>query len=670
MISPSPHYHLRFQIIPGKNVERDAHVLVNFCKTYGVEEVILFFAAEEWNNGLLSAKEEDMWFNTVKKAKIVLDKDKIITSLNPWVTTLHCDRGRTFPKDRKFKPAVSPLGEVSKACASLTDPKWRDYIYNLYGRFAKLGFRVIWVEDDFRYHGCAPLTWGSGFESDVLKRFAQKIERKVTRKEVVKNILRPGIPHPWRVKWMETWREIQLEVASGLAKAVSLNTPGETKLGLMSSDPGVHSIEGRDWQKLFKAFTINGQVAHRPHFASYNETIGKNRHYSVMTLDVQRNFRPVSCEVAPEVENFPFSNWTKSDTLTWMEMALCMFYGSDALLLDLFPFSGNSATEEPQIGGLLDKSRPGLEWISAKFSKNLQTCGVGIPWQQDAQAYVHTSKGRFMEELNATSFESGKFLLPYGVPVSANRQKVNAVFGSLAWAFNDEEILRMLSGGLLLDGVSTDILCQRGFGEYIGIDFNTWVDREESNYSIEVVVSKRTGVREGFYFNVNILPRMSILEPRKGAHEWTSIITSDRKRLGAGIVIYKNKLGGRVITCAMENPECLPRSYQRQIITQKAVDFLAEDKFGSVFVTGGANLIPIHFEGEGKHFVVVLNGSPDAAKPIVQMDSIISKPRYATLLTPLAKPVRASVSIAFGKKTVTVISRTVVPYLGFLVLEW
>jgi len=360
---------------------------------------------------------------------------------------------------------VSPDGEVSKACASFADPEWRKYICRVYGRFAKLGFRVIWVEDDFRYHNHDPLTWGGGFEPEVLNRFERKIGRRITRKEVVKNILKPGEPHPWRAMWMENWREIQIETAGDITKVVAGDAPDKTKIGLMSSLPSTQSAEGRDWQKLFDVLTINGQVAHRPHFAGYSESLGKDKVYSVMMLDIQKNFRPDYCEVAPEVENFPYTNWAKSDSMTWTDMALCMFYGSDALLLNLFPFSGNPAGDEPQIGKLLDKSCPGLEWISKKFSKNLQTCGVGIPWRQDAQAYVRTTKGQSMTELNASSLTPGEYLLPYGIPVSADCQEVNAVFGSLAWAFDNDEIYNMLSKGLLLDGLSADILCQRGFGD-------------------------------------------------------------------------------------------------------------------------------------------------------------------------------------------------------------
>lgn len=162
-------YHLRFQIIPAAHAEQEAEVLAEFCRKHQVEEVALFFAGEEWNNGLLSEAEENRWLETIRKAKEILEHKGISVSLNPWMTVLHCDRGRRFPRDRKFQPMVSPRGERSKACASFADGNWQDYLCKLYGRFARLDFRVIWVEDDFRYHNHGPLSWGGGFESETLQ---------------------------------------------------------------------------------------------------------------------------------------------------------------------------------------------------------------------------------------------------------------------------------------------------------------------------------------------------------------------------------------------------------------------------------------------------------------------------------------------------------------------
>ena len=662
-------YHLRFQIIPDKQVASKAQDLAEFCRKHSVEEVVLFFAAEEWNNGLLSKNEEDLWFETVKKTKEILETYGITVSLNPWATVLHCDRGRSFPKDRNIKPMVSPYGETSKACASFADQGWRNYIGSQYARFAKLGFRVIWIEDDFRYHNHSPLTWGGGFEPEIIHRFEEKIGKATTRKEIFQNILRPGEPHPWRTKWMETWREVRLEAASMLAKAVKDSSSGKTKIGLMSSSPSAHSIEGRRWHDTFKTLTINNAVAHRPNFAGYEESPGQYKVFSVMKLDMQKSFRPSYCEVAPEIENFPFTAWNKSDSLTWTEMALALFHGSDALLLDIFPFSGNSVKNEPNIDKLLDSSLPGLSWISERFSKYLNSEGVGIPWKQDAAEQVHTYTGNSMEELMIDTTATWKFLLGYGIPASAQKQQINALFGNSAWTFDEKQIQQFLSGGLLLDGASAQILCERGFGEYIGVTINNCVNRQDSTYSIEMVTSEKSSVPAGTYFNINNISELRIIEPEQNAVEWSQIITPDRKRFGSAIVTYSNKLGGRVVTYAAENPAQLPGSYQRQAILQNAVRFLSGDKPEFPLVTGGPYLIPMNFRGRKRNVLVILNGSPDPAEPVIQTNGVISADTKATLLSPLKTPVEIGIKSSSSNNKNIIASCQSIPYLGFLVVE-
>ena len=668
MNSNSIRYHLRFQIIPGEDVEQRSTELAEFCKKHDVEEVVLFYGAEEWNNGLLSQEEEDLWFGTVKTAKDILDKQDITVSLNPWFTVLHTSRGRGFPADKTYAPTVSPAGEVSTATASFADEAWRKGVCAEYGRFAELGFRVIWVEDDFRYHNHAPLTWGGGFEEEVLVRFRKKVNAEVTREEVVKNILKPGEPHPWRELWMENWREIQLEVAAMLRDEIARRSPGESALGLMSSSHISHSIEGRDWKKLFEALTIDGRLVHRPHYAGYSEMLGRDMTRSIMMLDLQKSFRPAGTEVAPEVENFPFTRWNKSDTQTWSEMALCMFSGADALLLDLFPFTGGSVCDEPEIGDLLDRSRSALQWISDRFTEADTQRGIGLPWKENAEALVHTAAGTSMGELNADNMTPGHLFLKYGVPVTTYRRDVNAVFGNMAWTYSDDEIRDLLGGGLLLDGESALILQERGFGEDIGVEIEKVVDREGDTYSIETTVSEECGVRTGMFFTSNNPDSMPVMKAAEDAQEWTAILRSDRSRFGAGMVVHENSHGGRIVTWAVSNPTMLAASRHRQIITQKAVEYACGGTSNFARVRGGEHLLPVHYEGESGTRVVVFNGSPDSARPVITLPASVEV-KTCTLLPPLAEPVSVSVHAEKSGDETEIVPDCEIPYRGYLILE-
>ncbi len=658
-------YHLRFQVIPDNRVEENAEKLADFCLKHKIEEVVLFIAAEEWNNGLLSEKEEDLWFETIRKAKEILEDTGITVSLNPWMTVLHCDRGRTFPYDRKFKPMVSPLGEESKACASFADKSWQKYVQNLYGRFAKLYFRVMWIEDDFRYHNHSPLTWGGGFEEDVCNRFSKKIGRKVKRKEILEKILQPGPPHPWRSKWLEVWREIQLEVASGIKKEVKKNSKGKTKIGLMSSHPSAHSIEGRRWKSLFNALSIEKNVAHRPHFAFYSEVPGRDKIYSIMMLDIQKKLRPSFCEVAPEIENFPFTVWSKSDISTWADMAFALFFGSDALLLDLFPMTGNSIIDEDKgIGELLDRSYESLLWISNRFSKENNLLGVGVPWKEDASEKVHTEKGILLEKLKVDPLPAWRILLSSGIPASAEKQNVNAIFGNSAWIFDDKEILEMLEGGLLLDGNSAKILCERGFSKYIGLEYKKTVGREDSKYSLEIITNENSGIKKGIYLSVNLTEKFNIFEPDKQTIVWSEVITPEKEKVGVGTTLYMNEKGGKV---AVIVPDILNFNFFRQTIMQNLIKYLYNMKIPFPIVSGSPYLFPMYFKGEEKDSLVIFNGGTDSA--IVQFEIDKKKNTFGdiTILKPSEKPTAGK--LLKKGNTFWKLSSSI-PYMSFFIMEF
>ncbi len=662
-------YHLRYQIAPGRSVGEIANDLVAFCQTHGVEEVVLFYGAEERNTGLLSREEEDRWFDAMEEAHAILTQAGVEVSLNPWMTVLHTSRGRGFPEGWTFAPTISPEGEASTATASFADREWRRYISEQYGRFAELGFRVLWVEDDFRYHNHAPLAWGGGFEEPILERFARKAGRAVTRDEVVNAILAPGKPHPWRAMWMENWREIQLEVATLLARAVAERSPRESQLGLMSSSMEAHGIEGRRWKELFDALSIEGRVVHRPHFASYSDAVVKSAlPWSIMMLDLQRSLRPPETEVAPEIENFPFTQWNKADAQTWCEMALAMVYGSDALLLDLFPFTGNRASDEPEVGRLLDRSRPALQWVAERFRADDRAVGVGYLWRADAQEHVQLEAGAGMGDLDASPGGPARVFPGYGIPIAAGEREVNALFGSLAWAVPDEDLERLLGKGLVLDGRAAEILCHRGFMDDIGVCFLHRASREDSLYAMEQAASPQSGIPDHVFLNCNIIPSMSVFELLDGAVEWTSVLSPSEERLFPATVAFENARGGRVFTITAPEPGRLPQGNYRQMLLRRAVAFVAAGAAKFPTVTGAPHLLPIVLDSDNCRRIAVVNAGVDPAVAVVHLPERPGQVRATTLL-PMQAPVEVRAVVEEEDAGAVVRTSELVSHLGVLVVE-
>ena len=107
--------------------------------------------------------------------------------------------------------------------------------------------------------------------------------------------------------------------------------------------------------------------------------------------------------------------------------------------------------------------------------------------------------------------------------------------------FTDDEIKEMLSGTLVLDGFATKNLCDRGLGEYLGVDIREWNGATRSTERI-CATNKKVG---------NQVAGMELVPVSNARIESMVYNIPDGKTevpLFPGSVLYKNSLGGTVIT--------------------------------------------------------------------------------------------------------------------------
>ncbi|WP_329561343.1 hypothetical protein [Kitasatospora sp. NBC_01266] len=654
-------YHLRFQLHPTPDAAQQAGELAKFCAEAGVTEVVLLLGAEEFHTGHPAGRAEDLAFGTTATATTILREAGLAVSLNPWVTVGHADRGRG--NTLGFAPMVDPLGQVATAQASFACPRWRAWLAARYARYATLDLRVLWLEDDFRYHNHAPLHWGGGFEPLMLERFAALAGEPVTRERLVAAVTAPGAPHPWRSLLQQVWRTAQLEVAEQVAAAVGEQSGGRVQLGLMSSELGVHSAEGRDWPALFEALSINGKVAHRPHFARYGDAPGRELSFSLWMLEAQRALRPEHATSEPEIENWPHTAWSKSDTQTWSELVAAQLAGSDAMFLNVHPMQSGRALRFPRVAELLRRTRPALDWVAGRRSRTASTHGVGLPMPQQAAAHVRTRAGGELAALTVDAAPAADHLLRYGVPVIANPAPVQAIFGQLAWSFGDFELERMLSGGLLLDGTAAEILTRRGFGRLLGISACELIERESADPAEPYALEHLAG--EDVYLSVNVQPALARLALVPEADTWTAILTPDQRQWGPGRFVFRNELGGRVAVLAATAPQLLPYDDDGQQLLHAMVRFLEGDRPALPLVSGGPHLLPHLSRTERGWLLAVANGSADPARPRIALPTAAQGPG-ATLLAPLAPPIPAR--ITEHQRGLTLDQD--LPHRGWLVVDW
>lgn len=86
-------YALR-RTLPAWNIDILLPELVEYCKTNFIDEAIIKVDAEEFSHGIPTLEWLEGYLPTLRKIRDELVKNGIVFSINPWVTHVHCDRGR------------------------------------------------------------------------------------------------------------------------------------------------------------------------------------------------------------------------------------------------------------------------------------------------------------------------------------------------------------------------------------------------------------------------------------------------------------------------------------------------------------------------------------------------------------------------------------------------
>lgn len=144
-----------------------------------------------------------------------------------------------------------------------------NYITAIYAEYAKLKPKELWLEDDFRHYNHTPIKLAC-FCDRHMALYSEMLEKPISREAFVAKMLQPGEPTPERIVYLSVARAEMKRVAAKIAAAVHQVSPA-TRLGLMSSFPEWHAVEGRDWDGLLDNLADGHPRVSRPHLPAYNE---------------------------------------------------------------------------------------------------------------------------------------------------------------------------------------------------------------------------------------------------------------------------------------------------------------------------------------------------------------------------------------------------------------
>lgn len=465
---------LRFTTAPG--VEEDLRIaeMTDFCLKSGIDDVMVFTSCEELNTGHVTKEELKAWFDIYEKVKAAVSPHNITVSLNPWTTTLHCDRGRTLKEGQNFRTMTDRHGLSAEAVACPADEDFLDYIAGIYAEYARLHPAVLWLEDDLRLHNHSPLDWGGCFCDYHMQLFEERIGHPVTREEFAAAVCAEGDVHPYRKVWLDVARDTIINLTSRIADAVFAVDP-DIRLGLMCSMPYVHCAEGRDWARLTDALTGNHRPYVRIHLPAYEEPSAQRYSFDFSAISrLCASYLPKDIEITPELENFPYSAFTKSNTFSNFQIQAASLLPSVGITMNIFDMMGNGIVSEERFDSMLHNVKPFLNsTVSMSLSPDNDR-GVAVLTSPTSSWRVHSTNpssftGLYPRENLAACLLSAFSVSNHYAVDEIPSSGVVAVSGQALRTYTNAQLDRIFSENrIILDGESVLTLADLGRLDLIG----------------------------------------------------------------------------------------------------------------------------------------------------------------------------------------------------------
>lgn len=543
-------YSLRYTIDPRTNTPEKDEKFINFVKDAKIDNVAFFINPEELNASHLTQTETQAWLDAIIPLQERIAQLGVTTSLNPWTTIMHSDRGQTVNPEIGFDTLVDINGRKATSMGCPADPRWRDYLAARYAQYATLHPKELWLEDDFRHYNHTPLKLAC-FCDRHMKIYQEKLGLLISRAAFVKEVLQSGQPTEARHVYLATARQEMIDTVSQIEQAVHA-VSRETNLALMTSFPNWHAMEGRDWLTLFDNLVGAGhpRVA-RPHLPAYNEIspLKYGRVFEEYTR-ITAAYLGDEAVLYPELENYMYSGFVKSVKFTQFQIETTALVGARGILLNLFDMIGNGINESYGYAKMLARIKPFIEKISEHRLKMQQIRGIKILVNQDSGFTIQTDKGIDPTELLPHEQNWAALLSTFGfsttvIPTSAKtkfKNQVLAISGQLLRNFANDAIVDIIRNNIvLLDGESIQVIIDRGLGaELLHLRSSEWHNvrtgfqsfEQADNKSIEGVKNPRITMLQhtGDYLQLEYQPKADV-------DIWTSAYNSTDQSLGSVMAV-------------------------------------------------------------------------------------------------------------------------------------
>jgi hypothetical protein len=440
-------------------------------------------------------------------------------------------------------------GNVSQGSFCPNDPRFQEYVGELYRIVARTGPDYIWVDDDVRLAGHMPVGL-TCFCDHCLAVFAKESATKHTRASL-KAALSEG-PAEQRLALRKAWlahnRGTIARLLGLIERTVHEVKPG-LPLGFMTGDRFFEGYDFDRWADVL-AGPDHAPVYWRPGGGFYEDSstpglVGKSH-----DVGRQVSWLPESVlSIQSEIENFPYQRLKKAANITALEAASHIGAGCTGAAFNVLSGNDEPLDEFEPMVARLHRARPFYD-LMARHLGRATPVGVFPVWNKDIAAASDLAGGDWFSFGYLAPFGLAPQALEIGLPTAYSPRGAAASFlfeQSIA-TLSKDEITKVLSTGVYMDAETLDRLNRMGFQELTGLA----VERSLPIDCIEELsvhplngpfAGRQRDCRQSF--NHQAGHALKKVDPK--AQTLARLVDYGGKEMAAtSMGVFENRLGGRV----------------------------------------------------------------------------------------------------------------------------
>lgn len=505
-------------------------------------------------------------------------------------------------------PITRADGTTSPVANCPMDPAFRARLGAVTARFAEIAKpELIITEDDFSIDAAAGKQ--GCFCKHHIAEFNRRMGTRYTREELAEAL---GAGTPEAAKLEQAWRALKRDslvlLAEELRRALDEKTP-EIPLGYMQA--GSSYREGDAAYAIAKAMAGPRHTPFARIFGTfYDGAVAREIPVRLSRCLWARQHIPQPFKFFHESDTFPHTRWFSSGA-----SMRALMTGAYAMGFDGSTFQTQQLLDEPDeesdaYGLTFRAERPRYETLCAVAEK----------------CRVHGARLLF-DPVNGNPAWSAS-VSRFGIPYTTVDSPVTFWDAAHAAQADDAEVLRVLSGGVILDGAAAKALCVRGYGKYLGVS----VGSDAAEGMLQFDLSLRETIRAPFGGKARTMPAATIHAPggkgvplRLTATDEACEVVAELTPFRGGAICpsmtrFQNSLGGRVVVMGETvkgNRSQSLLNFRRQRLLQDLIlwcggDFVMARNVPDIFVIEN---IPVSPDADFAAMLTLINLCDDTPAP-------------------------------------------------------